>query len=115
MYNINNELSYLKEKLSLKNGDIIYVISHTKEKRLLAKLFDYVTGGIIGLANSYKGGAHRFLVATSENGSIYQITKNKQIIKIAEITNWSLRRKEYFTAETIDGIRYKKIRKIVVD
>ena len=115
MTNINDKISYLKEQLSLKNGDIIYIVSHKKKKSALAGLLDFLTGGTVDLINSYQGGAHRFLVATSENGLIYQITGDKQIKKIAEITNWSLQKKENFKAETINDIQYKKIRKVMVD
>lgn len=115
MPNINDEISYLKEKLSLKNGDIIYVVSHKKKKSALAGLLDFVTGGTVDLINSYQGGGYRFLVATSENGLIYQITNDKQIKQIAEIANWTLQKKENFTTETINDIQYKKIRKVMVD
>lgn len=115
MFNINDEISYLKEKLSLKNGDIIYVLSHKKKKSALTGLFDFVTGGMVDLIDSYQGGMYRFLVVTSENGSIYQITGDRQIKKIAEIANWSLQKKENFTVETINDIQYKKIRKVMVD
>ncbi len=115
MPNINDEISYLKEKLSLKNGDIIYVVSHKKKKSALAGLLDFVTGGTVDLINSYQGGAYRFLVCTNENGSIYQIESNKQIKKIVEIENWTFEKKENFKLETINGILYKKIRKVTVE
>lgn len=115
MPNINGEISYLKKKLSLKKGDIIYVVSHKERKSVIAGLIDFVTGGTVDLINSYQGGSYRFLVATSENGLIYQITSDKQIKRIAEIANWTLEKKEKFTAVTIDDIQYKKIRKVLVD
>lgn len=115
MTNINDKISFLKERLSLKNGDIIYIVSHKKKKSVIAGLLDFVTGGTVDLINSYQGGAHRFLVATSENGLIYQITSDKQIKLVAEIKCWTLQKKENFTAETINDIQYKKIRKVMVD
>lgn len=115
MYNINDEISYLKEKLLLKKDDVIYVVSHRKKKTALTGLLDVATGGAVDLIDSHKDRAYCFLVATSDNGLIYQITKDERIEKIAECASWSLEKKENFTSETINDICYKRIRKIVVD
>lgn len=115
MANINDDIILLKEKLSIKKGDIIYIVSHKKKKSAFAGLLDFVTGGTVDLINSYQGGVYRYLIATSENGLIYQISNDRQVVKIAEITNWSLEKKDNFNIETINDIKYKKIRKVMVD
>ena len=115
MPNINDEIGLLKGKLSLKKGDIIYIVSHKKNKSALAGLLDFVSGGMIDLISSYQGGAFRYLIATPEYGTIYQISKDRQILKVADIENWSLTKKDNFTSETIEDIQYKKIRKVLVD
>lgn len=114
MPNVNDEINLLKEKLSLRNGDIIYIVSHKKKKSALNWLLDFVTGGTVDLISSFREVSYRYLIATSEYGFVYQITRDRQVVKIAEITNWSLAKKENFNTETIDDIRYKRVRKVLV-
>lgn len=115
MRNVNDDLCFLKEKFSLESGDIIYVVSHKKQQSLQATLLDFITGGVIHIINSYQGGACWYLIATSESGVIYRMTSDKQVIKVGEIKNWSLEKKENFNKETTDGICYKKIRRVLVE
>lgn len=115
MRNINNDIRILREKLSLKKGDIIYIVSHKKKTSALAGLLDFATGGILHLIHSYQGGACWYCVATSEHGTIYQVKPNGELLKIAILPDWSLSKKNDFYSETIDNIQYKRIRKVPVD
>lgn len=115
--NIEKNLNLLKKDNKIVSRDsVIYVLTAKKKSNTLFKFVDFFTGGAADLLANQTDSADRFsyLIASSSGGKVYRINEDSNIEYCFDIKDWDMSMKENFKSTEVDGIIYKKVRKVNV-